>query len=233
MVYQPIVKADGSLFGYEALVRSGEGLFPHPGALLAAAERLDRLPELGCTIRAAVGDALSRRALPGVAFVNLHPLDLNDDALLDPRSPLARFATRVVLEVTERAHLDNVRDVTARVAHLRGLGFRIALDDLGAGYAGLTSFAALVPDFVKIDRALIQDMDTHPVRRRLVASMSRVCEDLDISVVAEGIETAPERAEAVGAGCPLLQGYLIGHPARRWPTGAQAGSGRGQNGRSP
>jgi len=224
MAYQPIVGADGSAFGYEALVRCHEPLFPHPEALLAAAERLERLPELGRAIRAAVSDALSREAFPGVAFVNLHPLDLNDDALLDPDAPLSRFAPRAVLEVTERAHLDHVRDVAVRVARLRKLGYRIALDDLGAGYAGLTSFAALVPDFVKIDRALVQGMDRHALRRRLVASMAHVCTELGISVVAEGIETLREQEEAIGAGCALLQGYLIGRPSPRAASGEREGS---------
>jgi EAL domain-containing protein (putative c-di-GMP-specific phosphodiesterase class I)/ActR/RegA family two-component response regulator len=213
MVYQPIVHADGSGFGCEALVRCGEPLFPHPGSLFLAAERLGRLFEVGRAIRVAVADTLGRQGLPGLAFVNLHPLELNDGSLLDPHSPLSRFAANVVLEVTERAHLDNVRNVTDRVARLRELGFRIALDDLGGGYAGLTSFAALVPDFVKIDGELVKGIDQHELRRRLVASIARVCTELGIPVVAEGIETASEREEAVSAGCELLQGFLIGRPA--------------------
>jgi len=213
MVYQPIVHSDGSGFGSEALVRCGEPLFPHPGALFMAAERLGRLFELGRVIRAAVGDTLAGQGLPGFAFVNVHPLELNDDSLLDPKSPLSRFAPSVVLEVTERAHLDNVRNVSDRVARLRELGFRIALDDLGGGYAGLTSFAALVPDFVKIDGELVQGIDHHTLRRRLVASIAHVCNELGIPVVAEGIETSGEKEEALRAGCELLQGFLIGRPA--------------------
>jgi EAL domain-containing protein (putative c-di-GMP-specific phosphodiesterase class I)/ActR/RegA family two-component response regulator len=219
MVYQPIVHSDGSGFGNEALVRCGEPLFPHPGSLFLAAERLGRLFDLGRAIRASVGETLARHAVPGLAFVNLHPLELNDDALLDPGASLSRFAPSVVLEVTERAHLDNVRNVTDRVARLRTLGFRIALDDLGGGYAGLTSFAALVPDFVKIDGELVKGIDTHPLRARLVASIAGVCNDLGIPVVAEGIETASEKAEAVRAGCELLQGFLIGRPAPPEATG--------------
>lgn len=213
MVYQPIVHTDGSGFGSEALVRCREPLFPHPGALFLAAERLGRLFELGRAIREAVGHTLAQQGLPGFAFVNLHPLELNDDSLLDPRSPLSRFAPSVVLEVTERAHLDNVRNVTDRVARLRELGFRIALDDLGGGYAGLTSFVALVPDFVKIDGELVKGIDQHALRRRLVASIARVCSELGIPVVAEGIETSGEKEEALRAGCELLQGFLIGRPA--------------------
>lgn len=212
MVYQPIVHSDGSSFGCEALVRCGEPLFPHPEALFVAAERLGRLFELGRAIRVSVGATLAQN-VPGVAFVNLHPLELNDDALLDPDAPLSRFAPNVILEVTERAHLDNVRNVTGRVARLRELGFRIALDDLGGGYAGLTSFAALVPDFVKIDGELVKGLDKHPLRARLVTSIARVCTELGIPVVAEGIETASEKEEAVRAGCELLQGFLIGRPA--------------------
>ena len=213
MVYQPIVHSDGSGFGSEALVRCGEPLFPHPGSLFLAAERLGRLFDLGRVIRVSVGETLARHAVPGLAFVNLHPLELNDDALLDPAAPLSPFAPDVLLEVTERAHLDNVRNVTDRVARLRELGFRIALDDLGGGYAGLTSFAALVPDFVKIDGELVKGIDKHPLRARLVASIAGVCKDLGIPVVAEGIETASEKEEAVRAGCELLQGFLIGRPA--------------------
>jgi len=213
MVYQPIVHSDGSGFGSEALVRCGEPLFPHPTSLFLAAERLGRLFELGRAVRASVGDTLARQGAPGFTFVNLHPLELNDDALLDPDAPLSRFAPKVILEVTERAHLDNVRNVKDRVARLRELGFRIALDDLGGGYAGLTSFAALVPDFVKIDGELVKGIDQNALRRRLVASIARVCAELGIPVVAEGIETASEKEEAVRAGCELLQGFLIGRPA--------------------
>lgn len=213
MAYQPIVRPDGSVYGYEALVRSGETFFRHPEALLGTAERLGRLLELGRAIRDSVGLALSRQAFSGAAFVNVHPLELNDDSLVDPRAPLSRFASRVVLEVTERAHLDNVRDVVDRMAGLRNLGYRIALDDLGAGYAGLTSFAALVPDLVKIDRELVRDIDRHPLRRRLVGSIAEVCRDLDILVVAEGIETEEEREVLLRSGCELLQGFLIGRPA--------------------
>lgn len=213
MAYQPIVRPDGSPFGYEALVRSGETLFPQPEALLGAAERLERMPELGRVIRTSVGLSLYRQAFQGAAFVNLHPLELNDDALLDPRSSLSRFASRVVLEVTERARLDHVHDVAGRVASLRSIGYRIALDDLGAGYAGLTAFAALVPDLVKIDRELVHGIDSNPLRRKLVRSITEVCRDLGILVVAEGVETGEEREVVLGLGCELLQGFLIGRPA--------------------
>jgi EAL domain-containing protein (putative c-di-GMP-specific phosphodiesterase class I) len=189
-------------------------LFPHPGAFLGAAERLRRLPDLGRAIRGAVAALLASPALTGSVFVNVHPMDLADDSLLDSGSPLAQFASRVVLEVTERASLDSVPDVRDRILALRRLGYRIAIDDLGAGYAGLNNFARLTPDVVKLDMSLIRGLDTEPIKRKLVGSMASLCREMGMLVVAEGVETEAEREAVTDAGCDLLQGFLIGRPAR-------------------
>jgi EAL domain-containing protein (putative c-di-GMP-specific phosphodiesterase class I) len=216
MACQPIVRAaDGRLHAHETLLRTREPAFPHPGAFLTAADRLGRLPELGRAIRAAVARLLASGAVPGEVFVNLHPLDLADPDLADSRAPLSRFAGRVVLEVTERASLEGVPDLPGRVRDLRALGYRIALDDLGAGYAGLNSFAALSPDVVKLDMSLIRGIDQDAMKQKLVGSMAALCRDLDISVVAEGIETEGEREAVHAAGCGFLQGFLIGRPEWR------------------
>lgn len=213
MACQPIVRAkDGTLFAHEALLRTSEPVFPHPGALLAAAERLGRLPEVGRTVRAAVAGLLDSGALRGDVFVNLHPADLADEAIVDPRAPLSGFASRVVLEITERARLEGTADVPGTVQALRKMGYRVAIDDLGAGYAGLTSFVALSPEIVKIDMSLIRGLDRDPLKQKLVGSLAGLCQDLGIVVVAEGIETEGERDAAVRAGCELLQGFLLGRP---------------------
>ena len=215
VVYQPLVRArDGVLVGHEALVRTGAAALPNPGALLDAAERLGALPSLGRAIRAAVVATMGDDA--GLAtFVNLHPHDLDDELLYDPGSPLSARAGSVVLEITERASLEGLRDVRGRVQRLRELGFRIAIDDLGAGYAGLSSFSALSPDVVKLDMALVRGVHADPVKRKLVGSMAGVCKDLGIVVVAEGVEVAEERDVLTDLGCDLLQGYFIGRPVER------------------
>ncbi len=219
MAYQPIVRvADRSLFGYEALLRSEEKALPHPGAVLDAAERLGRITELGRKIRAAACAPLSEQAPDSVLFVNLHATDLMDESLLSPESPLSAIASRVVLEITERASLERVTGARAKVAELRRLGFRIAIDDLGAGYAGLTSFATLEPEFVKLDMSLVRDVDKNPIKLKLIRSMTSLCKDLGMMVVAEGIETVMERDVLVELGCDLLQGYLLGRPGRPFPT---------------
>lgn len=218
IAYQPIVRSvDGAPFAHEALVRTRAAVFPHPGALFVAAERLGRLLELGRAIRGEVAAALASGALPGTAFVNLHPADLGDESLVDPEAPLSRFADRVVLEVTERASLDGIPDVSGRIAELRRLGYRIAVDDLGAGYAGLASLAALSPEIVKIDMALVRDVDLDPVKRKLITSIAGACRELGIAVVAEGVETEGELQVVGLAGCDLVQGFLIGRPTALAP----------------
>lgn len=214
MAFQPIVRADGTPFGYEALLRTDEPALPHPGAVLDAAERLDRLDDLGRTVRRRAATAFASADPSASLFVNLHSRDLLDDELFSPESPLRALAGRVVLEITERASLSNVKDLRARVRGLRDAGFRIAIDDLGAGYAALTSFPLLEPDIVKIDMSLVRDIDTQPLKRKLVGTMAALCRDMQIVVVAEGVETDKERQVLVDLGCDLLQGYLLGRPAR-------------------
>jgi EAL domain-containing protein (putative c-di-GMP-specific phosphodiesterase class I) len=213
MAFQPIVSArDGALFGYEALLRSGEPSLPHPGAVFDAAEKLGQVPRVGRAVRECVARSLDEAGVP--VFVNLHPLDLADERLLGLEDPLASRAENVVLEITERASLEGIPDFRTRILRLRDLGYRIAVDDLGAGYAGLTTFAALEPDIVKLDMSLIRNCDTEPVKLKLIRSMAALCGDLGMQVVAEGIETENERAAAIAAGCGLLQGYLIGRPGK-------------------
>jgi EAL domain-containing protein (putative c-di-GMP-specific phosphodiesterase class I) len=146
-------------------------------------------------------------------FINLHPEDLLDETLYDPASPLSALAPEIVLELTERSPIEDVPDMTDRVRRLRKLGFRLAIDDLGAGYAGLTSFASLRPDFVKLDRGLVNGLDREPIKRKLVASIADVGREMGITVVAEGIERPAERDAAAELGCDLMQGFLFRSPA--------------------
>ncbi|MCI0749888.1 MAG: EAL domain-containing protein [Nevskiales bacterium] len=217
MAYQPVVSWTGkSLFGFEALLRSSEPALPDPGAVLAAAERLGRLEELGRCIRANVASVVAR-APAGCVFVNLHIRDLLDSSLYEESSPLTRVAERVVLEITEHAMLDEVKDVRQCVARLRALGFRIAIDDLGAGYAGLTSFAYLEPDVVKLDMSLVRNVHDHSTKRKLIESMTTLCREMGMQVVAEGVEALEERDALIECGCDLLQGHLFAKPARPFP----------------
>jgi EAL domain-containing protein (putative c-di-GMP-specific phosphodiesterase class I) len=217
--YQPIVSwSKRSVVAYEALLRCREPNLPHPGAVLDAAERLGRVHELGRATRRSALEPLSRLPQDVTLFLNLHPSDLLDPQLFATDGPLAPVADRIVLEITERATLHEMNDVRARVASLRKLGFRIAIDDLGAGYAGLTSFTLLEPDIVKLDMALVRDIHREPRKQTLVRTMIAMCKELGIIVISEGIETPEERDELANSGCDLMQGYLFARPGEAFPV---------------
>jgi EAL domain-containing protein (putative c-di-GMP-specific phosphodiesterase class I) len=146
-------------------------------------------------------------------FVNVHGLELNDEELFSAQSALAAIAPRVVLEITERTGIDPAAGPT-RVAMLRRLGYRIAVDDLGAGYAALGALATLEPDIVKLDMSLIRDLDRHDKKRRIVTAIASLCRELGGRVVAEGVETLAEKQACIDAGIELVQGYFYARPSR-------------------
>lgn len=215
MHFQPIVHAASrARFGYEALLRSGDKSLPHPGAILDAAERLEKITILGRAVRAQCAKVIADSPVErGVVFINLHLLDLFDKQLTSPFSPLSKVASRVVLEITERTSLEGQHDVRYRVAELRELGFRIAIDDLGGGHARMGTFTPLDCDFVKLDMSLVRDIDKHPMKQRLVRSVTELCKQQGIKLIGEGVETAAEASVLVDIGCDYLQGYLIAKPA--------------------
>jgi EAL domain-containing protein (putative c-di-GMP-specific phosphodiesterase class I) len=219
MAFQPIVQArSGALFGVEALMRSREPSIPSPPALLDAATQLKRLPALGRRTRTLAGTAiLARGDIPSL-FMNLHPGDLLDIDLIDESSPLTQIASRVILEVTEREALLTTPALISRLERLRELGFRLAVDDIGAGYSGLTSFTDLTPEIVKLDMALVRSIHASTVKQRTVSALCRLCHEMGTLVVGEGVEVADERDCLLDIGCDLLQGYLIAKPSSELPA---------------
>jgi EAL domain-containing protein (putative c-di-GMP-specific phosphodiesterase class I) len=219
MTFEPIVSwQERRLHGYEALVRTDEPALACPAGLLTAAERLGSIQELGRVIRSRTAAAFGAAPADALLFVNLHPIELRDADLYDPSAPLSHLASRVVLEITERTPLEHIGGLGPRVHALKKMGFRIAVDDLGAGYAGLGHFALLEPDVVKLDMSLIRDVDRQPTKQSVVRSMIGLCRELGLTVISEGIETSAERDTIAGLGCDLLQGFLFARSSRWFPV---------------
>jgi EAL domain-containing protein (putative c-di-GMP-specific phosphodiesterase class I) len=219
MAFQPIVCwSEKRVHAFEALVRTDEPTLARPDHFFSAAEQLHRVQELGRIIRRAVRDAALQAPSDSLVFVNLHASDLVDDQLYDSSSPLDPLASRIVFEITERASLEKIQDIQERMAALRARGYRIAVDDLGAGYAGLSSLASLQPEVVKLDMSLVRNVDQEPIKQRLVASLQTLGGPLGIRVIAEGVETVAERDTLVSIGCDLFQGYLFARPDRPFPA---------------
>jgi EAL domain-containing protein (putative c-di-GMP-specific phosphodiesterase class I) len=219
MAFQPIVRpATGELFAYEALVRGSDGQ--------TAADVLSRVDETNryafdqrCRVRAIELAARLGIAERGAALsINFLP-----DAIYRPevciRTTLetARrvgFPTdRLIFEFTEEQKVRDPQRIKEIVHAYRRMGFRTAIDDFGAGFAGLNLLADFQPDIVKLDMALIRGLDHDVVRCSIVEGIVAVCRRLRIEVVAEGIEDAQEHATLAGLGVELFQGYHFARPA--------------------
>lgn len=214
MAFQPIVDVvHNYTFAYEALVRTDEETMKRTDVLIATAERLGRIHDLGRTVRSAVAEAASKLSEETLIFVNVHGLELTDEDLFSDKCALAPYAHRIVLEITERIGIDAVAG-PSRVAMLRKIGYRIAVDDLGAGYAALGALATLEPEIVKLDMSLVRDIDRHIAKRRVVGAISTLCRELGSRVVAEGVETREEYRALRESGIELIQGFLLAKPTR-------------------
>jgi EAL domain-containing protein (putative c-di-GMP-specific phosphodiesterase class I) len=218
--YQPIVDTQsGEAVAYEALCRPTHASFPGPADLIETAEAAGRMLELGRVFRSIAMVPFGQLPEPVMMFVNLHPRELI--SALVHEQPMAKWASRVVLEITETAAIADYERARETLTKLRAHGYRIALDDLGAGYAGLNSLALLQPDFVKLDMALIRGIHEKSSSRRLVKHLLEFCAGEAIPVIAEGVETEHEHAIVREIGCPLLQGNYLAAPGPAFPQPAK------------
>ncbi|HWA72184.1 MAG TPA: response regulator [Polyangiaceae bacterium] len=221
VAFQPVVRSgDCSIFGFEALLRCTEPDFISPARLLAASQVLGRQHDLGRAVRTAVATTLRDHPQhEEIIFVNIDPAELGDGLLIEESDPLLPFARRVVFEVSERAALvGGDSGLEKRLSRLRERGYRLALDDLGEGYSGLSSLATVLPDIVKIDTSLVRDIHRSALKRDIVVSLLQTARRAGIIVVAEGVETAGERELLCQLGCDLMQGYLFAKPGPAFPV---------------
>ena len=216
--YQPIVDVDSkTVFAHEALVRgpNGEGAF----SVLSQVNEQNRYRfDQACRVKAIKG--ASRLGLQEYVSINFLP-----NAIYKPevciRTTLAAAEThnfpvdRIIFEVTEGERIDDGPWFAQILREYKRCGFKTAIDDFGAGYAGMKLLSDFQPDIIKIDMDLIRNVDTNRPRQAIVRSLVRLCEELGIQVVAEGIETAGERDFLHDAGIRLMQGYLFAKPAFR------------------
>lgn len=217
LVYQPIVSlADGEILGYEALVRCDRVELKNPLVLFDIAERSGKIWPLSRVLRRMAVDAITHVRAERLMFVNVHPTDFDDPQLLEPEHFIVDNAAKIVIEVTERAAIGDFERFRQNVDVLRGSGVRIAVDDLGAGYAALNSVAELNPDFIKFDMSLVRDIDASEVRQSLLRNMIAFAASTGAKTVGEGIETQAELETLIALGCHYGQGFLLARPHREF-----------------
>jgi EAL domain-containing protein (putative c-di-GMP-specific phosphodiesterase class I) len=215
MAFQPIVDVETrGIFAHEALVRSPAGA--------SAAEVLARVDESNiyrfdqtCRVRAieraarlGMSERLSISFLPGAVY---RP-ETCIGATLEAAARFGFPVSRIVFEVAEGEKIEDRDHLVGIIREYRSRGMTTAIDDFGAGYAGLNLLAEFQPDILKLDMALTRSVDSDRVRRTIVLSVLAVCRELDIQVIAEGVETLAEFHTLRSAGIRLFQGYLFARP---------------------
>ncbi|MCU1592140.1 MAG: Diguanylate phosphodiesterase [Frankiales bacterium] len=226
IVFQPIISTEtGRLVGAEALSRfnafNPADLPDPPDAVFAEAATVGLGIELEML---AVRTALTVAAtLPEDLYVSLNVSPaallspLLTDCLLTSRIPLGR----VVLEITEHVSVPDYDLLAARAAELRAMGLRLAVDDAGAGFASFRHILRLSPEYIKLDRTLIENIADDPARRALAAAVVLFAFEMGSAVVAEGVETLAELRTAQTLGIDAVQGFLLGRPTDDWTTWAE------------
>jgi EAL domain-containing protein (putative c-di-GMP-specific phosphodiesterase class I) len=224
IVFQPIISTDtGRLVGAEALARfdraaAGAALTPDVVFAEAATVGLGVQLEL-LAVRAALAAASS---LPDDLYVSIN---VSPAALLSPGLATCLERTglsleRVVLEITEHVSVPDYDQLTRRARELRLLGLRLAVDDAGAGYASFRHILRLGPEYIKLDRTLIENISNDPARRALASAVVLFALEMGCAVVAEGVETLAELRTAQDLGIDAAQGFLLGRPTDDWTTWA-------------
>ncbi len=219
--FQPIVRTDApeDVFAYECLLRGVDsaGSLVGPNRLYDAARDADLMYQLDRAARLQHIAAANRQGLKSTVFVNFNPTSIYDPefclrstvaAIQNTDIPPANF----VFEVVESDRVTDLERLPQILDYYRRAGFRVALDDLGAGYSSLNLLSLLRPDFVKLDMLLIRGIDLDPYKGELVGKLIESAHNLGIEVVAEGIETVGEWNWTAAHGADYSQGYLFGKP---------------------
>jgi EAL domain-containing protein (putative c-di-GMP-specific phosphodiesterase class I) len=197
------------VIGYEALMRGPRGTpYESPPMAFAMAATLDILEGLDCRCI----ELASSVTCEGLLFLNAHPRTIiGSDTFWSTVGAFSREPQSVVFEVVEHSPARQ-EDLLRALFELRSLGFRIAVDDLGEGAAGLRRLVEFAPDFAKIDRFFIDGIDRDPKRRAVVAGIAGMSAALGTRIIAEGVERREELDVLRDLGIDLVQGWLFGRP---------------------
>lgn len=227
LVHPVLRLSDMSVIGYEALSRGPENTeFERPDKLFRIAYDADLVLKLERLCRKKALEAAKDMPPGRLLFLNVEPEAVSDPELRDITfstllADLRLSAENLVLELTERAAIDDFTAFRATLQYLRALGFKVAVDDAGAGYGSLQCLAEVRPEWMKVDISLVRGIDKDEVRRQLVESLITFAQHCDVKLVAEGIETAEELVALQALGVEYGQGFLFSRPALPFPADEQ------------
>ena len=218
-VYEPIVEVTTkTVHGYEALARGPEDSeFHSPLAMFEAARQEGLLFQLDCLCRRKAFEGAMEKPEGTKLFLNIRPTSIHDptfrpEALSRTLEESGLRPSDLVLEISEQESIDNFAIFREVRDHYGKLGFKIALDDTGAGYASLQAVMELSPDYIKVDRALVHGIDEDPVRQELLRALHSVAGQIRSRIIAEGLDTLEELSTLGDLNIPFGQGWIFGKP---------------------
>ena len=219
-VFQPIVSLlDGDIFGYEALSRGIPGSkLAKPDALFAAAEKYDKVWELEFLCRSKAFAKAHELPTDKMLFINVDPKIIKDTRFqkgvtLEMLTQYNIDASNIIFEITEKSSIEDYKNFRRVLDNYTSQGYKIAIDDAGAGYSGLKSVAEIRPQFIKIDMDLVRDIDKDVLKQALLKAFYEFSVSTNMKIIAEGIETIDELETLIHIGIPYGQGYLLQRPA--------------------
>ena len=218
-VYQPVVDiVQREVIGFEALTRVGSGRFETIERLFKAAEANDALWALERLCRRKALEGLPGLERGQLLFLNIEPDSVHDPQLtgppfLDALAAVGLAPSQVVLELTEHSAVRDFVAFRRTLDHFRALGFRLAMDDVGSGYAGLQAIAEIAPDYIKADMHLVRGLHVSPIKRELIDTIRRFTDTTGITLVAEGVESNDELEALASVGVRCAQGFLFARPS--------------------
>ncbi|UCG11889.1 MAG: EAL domain-containing protein [Deltaproteobacteria bacterium] len=222
-VYQPIVDLHHKeVIGYEALSRGLETGFESPDYLFKVASEADAVWRLERLCRSRALEGASQLEQGKLLFLNVEPGAIYDPAFLSPETLTQMAAVglspeRVVIELTEHTDVKDFQDFRRTLQSFKRLGFKVAIDDVGSGYAGLKSIAELRPDFIKMDMSLARDLHLDQVKQELVTTFAQFSERIGVKMILEGIESVDELKAVKRVGVRFAQGYHFALPDNPLP----------------
>lgn len=231
-LFQPIVSlTDLQVLGYEALSRGPLGsAYESPEFLMSMADEAGLAVEFDRLLRTQALTHAVELPKRSLIFMNTQVSTTHDPEFSAERlgrllKQLDIHPSRVVLEISERSNITNHALLAESLRHYRALGVQLAIDDVGAGYSGLERIVALHPNYLKIDRTLVQDIHTLPVKRAVLGAMAALAASLGAEVIAEGIEQQDEVDCLLELGIRYGQGFLLGRPGHARPRAFSSFSG--------
>ncbi|WP_066055453.1 EAL domain-containing protein [Robertmurraya korlensis] len=220
LLAQPIFDvATKEIRAWEMLTRGPKGTeYENPLHLFSIARQTGMLYDLELIVLEKVLEQINDTGCTHDIFINFTPITVgNQKFLRDLKNLMGKYKkiapTQITIEITERDSIDGMEYFIYNINLLRNLGFRIAVDDTGAGYASLNTISEIMPDIIKIDRSVIQDIDKNSVKESMLKGLLLVAREAGSLVVAEGIESEEEASVLSRNRVDLAQGYLFARPA--------------------